>query len=41
MYMPSCRSSSCFIEHEEDGKQDGGQDTPLLDAVGDGEAARQ
>ena len=33
----------CLTEHdaEEDGEQCGGQDTSLLDAVGDGEAARQ
>ena len=40
--MPSCWSS-CFTEHdaEEDGEQCGGQNESLLDAVGDGEAARQ
>ena len=40
--MPSGRSS-CLTEHdaEEDGEQCGGQDASLLDAVGDGEAARQ
>ena len=33
----------CFTEHgaEEDGEQCGGQNTSLLDAVGDGEAALQ
>ena len=33
----------CLTEHdaEEDGEQFGGQDASLLDAVGDGEAARQ
>ena len=33
----------CLTEHdaEEDGEQCGGQDASLLDAVGDGEAARQ
>ena len=33
----------CLTEHdaEEDGKQCGGQNASLLDAVGDGEAARQ
>ena len=33
----------CLMEHdaEEDGEQGGGQDAPLLDAVRDGEAARQ
>ena len=42
MSMPSGRSS-CLTEHdaEEDGEQCGGQDASLLDAVGDGEAARQ
>ena len=40
--MPS-GMSSCLTEHdvEEDGEQCWGQDAPLLDAVGDGEAARQ
>ena len=40
--MPSV-VSSCLTEHdvEEDGEQCWGWDTPLLDAVGDGEAARQ
>ena len=33
----------CLTEHDagEDGKQSGGQDTPLLDAIADGKAARQ
>ena len=33
----------CLTEHdaEEDGEQFGGQDASLIDAVGDGEAARQ
>ena len=33
----------CLTEHdaEEDGEQGGGQDAPLLDAVGCGEAARR
>ena len=33
----------CLTKHdaEEDGEQGGGQDAPLLEAVGDGEAARQ
>ena len=33
----------CLTEHdaEEDGEQCGGQNTSLLDAVGDGEAVRQ
>ena len=33
----------CRMEHdaEEDGEQRGGQDTPLLDAVGDKETFRQ
>ena len=33
----------CLTEHdaEEDGEQNGGQDAPLLDTVGDTEAARQ
>ena len=33
----------CFMEHnvEENGEQSGGQDASLLDAVGNGEAARQ
>ena len=31
----------CFTDYhiEEDGEQDAGQDTPLLDTFGDGEAA--
>ena len=41
--MPSGRSFFCLMEHnaEEDGEQSGGQNASLLDAVGDGEAARQ
>ena len=33
----------CFTEHDaaEDGEECGGQDASMLDAVGDGEAARQ
>ena len=40
--MPFVRSS-CLTEHdaEEDGEQCEGQNAPLLDAIGDGEAARQ
>ena len=36
--MPSGRSSFCLTEHN---AEEDGQDTPLLDAVGDGEAAQQ
>ena len=41
--MQSGKSLFCFTEHdvEEDGEQCGGQNAPLLGAVGDGEAVRQ